>query len=282
MAKVNFWYEGPLDPSYSSASHTPSATVLGLMELGYKINHVAQAGFREREWMDCDLCVLYGMRHYGKRIIAEHERRGVPCVAVDLGYVKRAMRSNGYEGYWQVSKGGLNWLPKSAPSDRWQALNVPHPKPKNKKGYVLICEQTPNDASHAMDIDGLNSWMESAVSKCERAGVKYKKRRHPMNRMIDSCELPDCPIEEDLRGASAVYCHNSNVGNDALLAGIPVICDSDCEYDPTYKDLAHKEIKKDLEYPKNIEGYFHRLAYGQWTRKEIATGEAMNYVINAV
>lgn len=249
------------------------------MAHGYKINHVAQAGFRESEWMGCDLCVIYGMRHYGKRIIAEHERRGVPCVVVDLGYVKRAMKSNGYEGYWQVSKGGLNWLPESANDDRWKELGISYPKAKMGGDYLLLAEQTPNDASHGMDLPALNKWMENAVERCEDLGIPYKKRRHPMNRHIPDEEKPDCPIEDDLEGAFAVYCHNSNVGNDALLAGVPVICDDECVYDPIYKELAHTEIKPDLPYPE-VKDYLHRLAYAQWTREEIATGKAFSYVLN--
>jgi len=278
LAKVNFWYAGDVDPLHSSHSHSPSATVKGLLEHGYEINQVAQNGFRENEWMDCDLCVIYGMRHFGKRIIAEHERRGIPCIAIDLGYIKRAMRSNGYEGYWQVSKGGLNWLPDDAPSDRWEALDLDYPKPRGGD-YLLICEQTPNDASHGMDLNELNEWMNKAVQRCEELGIPYKKRRHPMNKDIPQEELPDCPIEDDLEGAFAVYCHNSNVGNDALLAGIPVICDTACEYAPTYSELAYNEIQPNITYPEGIENYLHRLAYAQWTRDEIANGKAFDYVL---
>ena len=267
-----------MDSSYSFSSHTPSAVVAGLKSLGYEINHVAQAGFREGDWMDCDLCVIYGMRHYGKRIIAEHERRGVPCIVIDLGYIKRAMKSNDYDGYWQVSKGGLNWLPKEDDDKRWQALELDYPKPKIGE-YLLLCEQTPNDASHGMTLPELNKWMESAVKRCEDIGIPYKKRRHPMNAFIPENEKPNCPIEEDLEGAFAVYCHNSNVGNDALMAGIPVICDDDCEYDPIYKELAYTKIETDLNYPSGVNGYLNRLAYAQWTRHEIATGEALDYVL---
>lgn len=279
MAKVNFWYSGPLDPEYSSHSHSPSATVAGLMAHGYEINSCAQNGFRESDWMDCDLCVIYGMRHWGKKIIAQHEARGVTCIAIDLGYVKRAMKSNGYEGYWQVSKGGLNWLPDEAPSDRWDALGIDYPKARGGGDYLLLCEQTPNDASHGMDLDALNQWMLNAVNRCEASGIPYKKRRHPMNSFIPEEEKPDCPIEEDLEGAFAVYCHNSNVGNDALLAGIPVICDENCEYDPIYKDFAHNDIKQNPSYPEGIEDYLNRLSYAQWTREEIANGKAFDYVL---
>lgn len=279
VKKVNFWYTGSLDPVYSSGQHSPSATVAGLMAHGYEINHVAQNGFRESEWMDCDLCVIYGMRTFGKQIIAEHEKRGVQCISIDLGYMKRAMRSNGYEGYWQVSKGGLNWLPYEAPDDRWKALELDYPKAKKGGDYILLAEQTPNDSSHEMDLPALNKWMQDAVDKCEALGLPYKKRRHPMNRHVDPSELPDCPIEDDLANAFAVYCHNSNVGNDALLMGLPVVCDKNPVYQPTYKDMANKEIKPELSYPDGIEDYLHRLAYAQWSRDEIANGKAFEYVI---
>lgn len=271
-----------MDPSYSPFSHTPTAAVNGLLSLGYQINHVAQSGFRESEWMPCDLCVIYGMRNFGKRIIQEHESRGVRCIVIDLGYIKRAMKSNGYNGYWQVSLGGLNWVPDSAPDDRWKMLGLDYPVPVDRDGYVLLAEQTPNDASHGLKMDDLNKWMDRAVRSCKKKGIAYKKRRHPMNSFIPDDEKPNCPIEDDLSGASAVYCHNSNVGNDALLAGIPVICDDWCEYAPTYIDLASKEISKDVSFPEpeKIKDYLHRLSYAQWTRDELANGEAFRYVLS--
>jgi hypothetical protein len=279
---VNFWYEGTLNPSFSFETHTPSAVVAGLLSLGYEINHVAQKGFRKSEWMPCDLCVIYGMRYFGKRIIAEHERRGVPCIVIDLGYIKRAMRSNGYDGYWQVGLGGLNWLPRYGTSDRWEALGIKYPKEKSGGSYVLIAEQVPNDASHGMDETAINRWTQKAIEKCEASGLAYRVRHHPMNTSIDKQKLSKLTIEEDMAGAMAVYVHNSNVGNDALLAGVPVICDKNCEYDPTYADLSCDF--KNIKYPNDLEmrDYLHRLSYAQWAREELANGSAFRYVLEQV
>jgi hypothetical protein len=281
---ANFWYSGSLDPEYSTETHTPSAAVAGLMAHGYEINHVAQTGFRANEWMPCDLCVIYGMRNNGMDIIEAHAQKGVRSIIVDLGYISRAMKSNGYEGHWQVGLGGLNWLPQSAPSDRFERLGVPYPARAARTGYVLIAEQTPFDASHGMGMEGINAWTAKAVARCEELGLPYKVRRHPMNKMVSPDELPTCPIEDDLAQAGCVYVHNSNVGNDALLAGIPVVCDKNAIFPPIYAELANDELKPDLEYPypEKMKDYLHRLAYAQWTRGEIASGEAFEYVIKSV
>lgn len=263
-----------------SSDHSPSAVASGLLSMGFKINHVAPHGFRESEWMPCDLCVIYGMRHVGKRIIAEHNKRGVPCIVVDIGYIKRAMRSNGYNGYWQVGLNGLNWLPDTAPSDRWKDLGLAYPKHKKGGDYVLIAEQVPHDASHGMDDAGIRRWTAAAIKKCETYGLPYRVRHHPMNNSIDPSLLPKTTIEEDVAGARAIYCHNSNTGNDALLAGVPVICDRDCEYAPTYQNLACSFEKIKYQTDSKMRDYLHRLAYAQWAREELADGSAFRYILS--
>ncbi len=276
MAKVNFWYGGSLDREYHN--HTPSLALRGLARVGYtEVNHVAPSGFRPNEFMPCDLNVIYGMRIKGKEIIEDYLKRGIPSIVIDLGYIKRAMKSNGYDGYWQISLNGLNWIPDQADDIRFKSLGLDYPEYKKRDGYVLLCEQTPGDSSHGMSLMRLNEWMASAVKKCKELGLEYKKRRHPMNSFIPKEELPTCPIEDDLKGASVVYVHNSNAGNDALLAGIPVVCDENPRYRPAYYDLVSKDLAAPV-YPE-MKDYLHRLAYGQWTRDEIENGKAFEYVI---
>lgn len=282
MAKVNFWYAGFIDPHTDTSSECPQAVYAGLKRLGYAINHVSPSGYRARDRMDCDLNVIYGMRRNGREIIENYKERGIPSIVVDLGYINRAMKSNGYQGYWQVSLDGLNWLPEDADSKRFDLLGIDYPKKKSRAGYVLIAEQTPWDASHGMDIPALNEWTANAVAKCEALGLDYKVRRHPMNKQIPKEELPDCPIEDDLEDAGCVYIHNSNVGNDALLAGIPVVCDEASRYLPTYHGIVDHELSEKPKFPvaKVMEDYLNRLAYAQWLTDEIVTGKAFNYVLN--
>jgi hypothetical protein len=272
LANVNFWYGGSLDQPYQH--HTPTSISEGIQALGYKINHLAQNGWKSSEYLACDFAVIYGMRLNGKEIIEQHNKMGVPVLVCDLGYIDRAMKNNGYDGYWQLGLNGLNWLPETADNKRlkWAV-------PKQNKGgdYVLIAEQTPNDASHGMDIPELNRWTQNKVRQCEELGIDYIVRPHPMNSWSEYHR--DTTIEEDIERASYVVVHNSNTGNDALMMGKPVICDRETRYKPTYYDLVDKEISRSPKYPENLEDYLCRLSYAQWTRDEIATGKAMEYVL---
>lgn len=272
--KVNFWYTGSLEQEHRH--HTPSSVVKGLAGIGCEVAHMNPSQFSGEEM--CDINVIYGMRINGKEIIDASLEKGIQSIVIDLGYINRAMRSNGYDGYWQVSLNGLNWLPKNADDKRFKALGIDYPKRNERDGYVLIAEQTPGDSSHGMDMQGLKAWTQKAVSMCEELGLKYKVRRHPMNKQGPQSSRPDCEIEEDIKGASCVYVHNSNVGNDALLAGIPVVCDEKARYLPTYHNVVGHDLSAAL-YPKDIEGYLNRLAYGQWTRGEIEDGSAFKYII---
>lgn len=246
------------------------------------MRHLSQCGYRDKDFLSADFNLIYGMRRNGKAIIENYLERGIPSIVVDLGYINRAMKSNGYNGYWQVSMNGLNWLPEAAEGDRWEALGVDTPKPVKRTGYVLIAEQTPWDASHGMGVPELNEWTARAVAKCEELGLDYKVRRHPMNKAIAPEELPGCTIEEDLAGAGCVYIHNSNVGNDALLAGIPVVCDAQSRFLPTYHGIVAHELTAKPKFPtaKVMKDYLNRLSYAQWTLDEIASGKAFEYVLN--
>lgn len=222
------------------------------------------------------------MRGNGKEIADDYRARGIPSLVIDLGYMRRAMRTNGYQGFWQVSLNGLNWLPKSAESDRFEKLEIPYPKQRKRKGYVLIAEQTPNDASHGMDASALHKWTSRTVEKC--GTLEYLVRRHPMNKTGPASLLTKTTLEDDLKGAGCVYVHNSNVGNDALLAGIPVVCDETSRYLPTYYGVVDHELSECPSYPdaETMQDYLHRLAYAQWKLEEIASGEAFDYVLSQI
>ena len=275
--KINFWYAGNFDTR--EEQHTPSLCLDGLARVGItKVNQVSQHGWREHEWMDCDISLIYGMRTKGLEIIKDNQNHDVKTIVVDLGYLNRAMKSNDYNGYWQVSLNGLNWIPDKADEVRFKSLGLDYPKEIKRKGYVLLAEQTPFDSSHGLDTHGIKAWMDNAVRLCEKYGLEYKKRHHPMNAYIDEADKPTTTIEEDLKGASCVYVHNSNVGNDAIMAGLPVVCDKDPLVKPTY----YNEVSHDLrepKYPSDVKGYLNRLAYGQWTQEEIQNGKAFSYVI---
>src|SRR5690606_3885364 len=79
-------------------------------------------------------------------------------------------------------------------------------------------------------------------------------------------------LEESLAGARLVVTWNSNVGHDALLAGVPVVAHGPAAYDElTGETLPSVDARRE---------YFHRVAYGQWTLAEMRSGLCQRFVLD--
>ncbi|MCK5746427.1 MAG: hypothetical protein KAH44_09430, partial [Oricola sp.] len=70
---------------------------------------------------------------------------------------------------------------------------------------------------------------------------------------------------------------NSNIGHEALINGVPVICDPGAPY----AELANDCFSEGLFMPdaKLRKKYFSRLAYGQWTLEEIRSGLPQRWLV---
>lgn len=220
-----------------------------------------------------DLVVVAG-EHSGLAVAKAYRAADVPVLTLDWGYVKRVnSRGEHGSGYWQVGADGLNSIPPfECPPDRFDALDVDiveqggHPD-----GYVLVCGQVPGDAAHGLGYKGYTEWLHDvlrrypdAVYRPHPAGVTSV--RHP--------RMSEGPLVEALAGARLVVTYNSNVGHDALLAGVPVVAEGKA----AYGELSGEALPS-LE---DRRAYFNRLAYGQWTVAEMESGEPQRFWLDCL
>lgn len=222
-----------------------------------------------------DAVALFGLQGKGAIIYEEYAAAGVPIILIDYGYLCRTNHIHDWKtGHWQVSPGGLNHVPPFAcPSDRFDSLGLQvKAKGGDPKGYTLLCVQTPGDMSHGLSKAQLQAW-------CDEQAANYPNlmiRPHPLADDLDY-GLPRCKadsLEAALSGACRVVTINSNVGHDALLAGVPVIGD---------RPAAWSELAGDTLPSIDARlAYFHRAAYGQWTWDEMRTGTPQSFLINHV
>ncbi len=189
-------------------------------------------------------------------------------IVMEWGYFDRVNNHQEYhKGHWQLSIGELNALPvREFSPDRFFNLNIELKDRPEKSGYVLICGQVPQDAQ----IEDVNypEWVKSQIEYYESRGEKVLYRPHPRAGTEDFT----LPKEQYLRGklqpaldgAKFIVCYNSNVGHDALIQGVPVVCDP-CA---PYYELSGEECP-----PKDRRlRYFSRAAYGQWKLSELEQG----------
>jgi hypothetical protein len=236
---------------YSSHGSFPPAIALGrgFASVGYTVSHrsLSDFGANDRESI-FTLVAVFGLRGKGKVILDEYERAGVPVLVLDFGYLKR-------DEYWQLSLGGLNRIPVFPCSDdRFVALGLPMQAMRDGDGPAVLAGQLIGDQAHPFDTE--KKW-NAFVSQFP--DIEY--RAHPLMGE----EAPKESVAELLARAGKIVTWNSNLGNEAWLAGVWVEAHAP---DAMYKDVT----------PDNRHEYFARLAYGQWTVEEMSEGSAARFV----
>ena len=243
------------------------AVVAGFQAIGHKAV-IRTAKYFSGEAEGFGLVVVAG-EHSGRRVAEAYREAGVTVLTLDWGYINRVNSPAEHKsGHWQVGVGGLNRIPAfECPSDRFDALGVDLvERGGDPDGYVLVCGQVPGDAAHGLGYNGYAAWLRDVLSRYPDAVY----RPHPAGAPLYSHPVThEGPLADALRGARLVVTYNSNVGHDALLAGVPVIA----EGRSAYKELEGEELPcMDVR-----RAYFSRAAYGQWTVAEMATGEPQRF-----
>lgn len=239
---------------------TALALEAGFEALGHGVAHRSHSDYTAGQTEKFDAIVAVGLRGKGRDILADYMRIGTPVLIVDFGYVRRVTGfESSFDGlYWQISLGGLNRVPPfPCPPDRWQALGVELAPPVNRDGPRVLCAQTVGDAAHPFATRALlDEWI---------AAVPHDELRlHPETARHDGVDLE--PLDAMLGRAGVVVTWNSNVGHDALIAGVPVVALGDAPYAGVALE--------------DRDAYFARLAYGQWTIEEMAAGLPQCFIVD--
>jgi hypothetical protein len=199
-------------------------------------------------------------------------RRGGQVIVTENGY----LTPPGRPGMYAVSLGGhcgAGSFPVGGP-ERWQALGIT-PKPWRIEGKHILVVGQRGIGSRAMASP--HAWHQKIAAKLQTV-----TRRRIVVRPHPGAHGRGRPLADDLRDAHAVVVWSSSVGVHALIEGIPTyfaaphwIC----------AGAAHR-----LERPEDLEQgciddqarleALSRMAWGQWTYQEIATGEPLQKVLN--
>ena len=268
---------------YASESEAPAlAAHVGAKALGFSAcfrNHQHWHG----EIEDFDLVVVNGLWHAGSKVAKAYVAAFRPVIITDLGY----LGVRGHGGYWQMGLGRLNWLPPSdCPTDRFDELGIEllDRAPLDASSPVLIAGQMPKDASHGLDKAGLQRWTEASIAIMRSLGRAVIYRPHPEDHsgyIPDADEIDTGDIDKSIDRAAAVVTICSNVGNLALLRGVPVYCSGLA----VYRSMAIKSIfdlagQVPAPTPADRRRFFSRLAYAQWTIEEIASGRPLELLVH--
>lgn len=213
-----------------------------------------------------DAVVCFGLQGRGRRILEEYRAAGIPVVVIDYGYLRRTNHAHDWRtGHWQVGIDGLNVLPPfDCPSDRFEALGLPLiERGGDPDGYALICTQTTGDATHGLDEEGIQAWVNEQMQRWDRPLLRPHPLQSELTYGAPLCQAPS--LQSALAGARVVVAMNSNVGSEALMAGVPAVATMP---GAAWASLSGENLPDLLTRHR----HFSRAAWGQWTWAEFREG----------
>ena len=203
-------------------------------------------------------------RKHGE-VSSAYKARGVPVVAVEWGYFERGC------GNFALGDGGHYWIPIHTPGLR---LLSGFGDPQPRGDVVLVCGQDPRTDKR------IGEMVEELIRPNTARKIAF--RPHPsvaVSAPWADEEVSGTTLEFDLSRAWCVVTWTSNVGNEAIVRGIPVLCGPGAMYS-SVAECDWKRVESVTPPPaKDVSGYISRLAWAQWTLDELATGLPLEFVL---
>lgn len=255
----------------------------GIGNVGDKIELRSDHDFRMKGF---DAAVFWGYWEPCQLVERSCREAGIPFVYVDLAYWKRE------RGYFKAAVNArhpdaylMNW---AAPGDRWDSLGVkikPWRKSTDRSSIVVA------------GMSGKAAWSWGFGPTIQQAGGVYE--RGVIERLKSLTKRPiiyrpkpnwagwspidgskcdrEAPVDQVLNHAHCVITHHSNVGSDAIVAGVPVFARRGAALAMGLPDSDLTRIEEPA-YPDGREQWAANLAYCQWTLDEMSSGVCWKHI----
>ena len=227
---------------------------------------------------DSVLCHVNKFRDFNRTIATYGVLRGTLEVInkvknfyyMDHGYFnqsKRIFENNltkvsNMDGYFRVVYNNFIHNGKgNFPNDRLKKLNLEILDQKKTGSYIILSE--PSETMKKMY--NVPMWTEDTIKLVK----KFTDRK-----LVVHNKLSKEPLNSLLKEAWAFVSLQSTAGFTAMLNGIPSYF--------TENTLSHISKIQNIENPTIDYNIFNNLAYGQWTLKEIESGEAWENILNNI
>lgn len=276
------------------------------------LSNRVELSYDERGKGKYDLGVIFGswkpnrknLHHSVRCAVAENDKNFL-CIETQLLGRKIFHESQyhriGIDGF--LNKAATFGLDKSYPNDRFVKLNLPYNGWKKKRGdKVVVALQLPGDASlREMDI---NEWAIWTITKLRKETDRpIEVRLHPgvSQKGVDAhlqlmqwhalTNLPNIsfvkgdqlPWEEHILDAHCVVAFTSGLSIDAVLNGIPVIACDQGNFAWSISSNNVNQVENPLVANESVvQDWLNTLAYSQWSKEEMESGEAWAHLKPAV
>ena len=228
-----------------------------------------------------DAALLWGFVTECQQIVAACKEANIPWVYMDNGY---QLRSTHFKVAVNDRHPDAYLMKRDMPGDRYK-----------KWGVEILpwrSNLTPADPIVVAGMSPKAAWSFGlAFEEYERATVaelrKHTKRpiiyRPKISNSPNAAPIPGStfdgkePISSVMARAHCVVSHHSNVGCDALLAGVPVFTRRGAALSMGISDDELNHVEEPF-YPVDREQWACNLAYCQWSSPEMVSGECWRHM----
>lgn len=270
---------------YFAQSNARSTMVAKSMALGMKrcgVRADLKASATYNGVPQHDVAIFYGFGG-GLRRVFEDYRRKRRAFYIDLGYWGRRKRTR-WDGYHKIvlnSRHPTDYMQRRVHGpERFHQFGIPIQPWREGGDHIIVAGMSAKAA--AAEGFRAEQWERTAIAKLRqltnRPIIYRPKPNWDGARRIDGSRM-DCetPLAEALRNCHAVVTHHSNVGVDAVLAGVPVI-----SADGVATLMGSRRLDDVLNppMPDGREQWAADLAWTQWTMEEMERGDCYRYLID--
>ena len=249
---------------------------------GFKVHGIDYSLHSRFDGVCADVALAYGWIHELRdKLFTAYKEAGKHFVFFDLGYWNR-----GHKGAYRVSvddwDSARNML-RGCPDDRFRGSRITFRSDWNSNSKQVTIVGMSDKAAWTHGYKYME-WEEATKrylqNKYEGMGFNFVIRHKPRGKEAKKAE----PISEVLRNTYYVVSHHSNVGVDAIIAGIPYTCRKGVAMhlapitnpDDFVRDLhLLRPFIPSFEQKYNL---MCDIAYVQWTTAEMSKGLCWDYI----
>jgi hypothetical protein len=228
-----------------------------------------------------DAALLWGFTSPCQKVIQSCVEAGKPWVYLDLAYWSR-------HDHFKVTLNNRHpagyLMDRAMPDDRFKRLKLTV-EPWRKGGtYVLVAGMSGKAAwSWGQGPQEYDRNIVTQLRKVTKRPIvyrpkpSYREAKPIAGSTFDRSQEPG-HYDKLVAEAWCVVTHHSNVGVDALLAGVPVFTRYGAAMHLALADSAIESRLEDPWYPDGREQWAANLAYCQWTVAEMADGSCWRHM----
>lgn len=234
---------------------------------------------RDHNMSGFDAALFWGFVTECQDLKAACEASGIPWVFMDNGY---QLRHTHFKVTLNDRHPEAYIMKHSMPDDRFKRwdISIQAWRASLPSAPIILAGMSPKAAwSWGFAFE---EWERTTVGKLQKNTMRpiiYRpKRNSPGAKPIPGTTMDGrTPIHLLLRGAHAVVTHHSNVGCDALYAGVPVFTRFGAAL-PLAVHIDSLDLIGSPTFPEDRQQWAHNLAYCQWNAAEMASGACWTHM----